>query len=154
MSFRWWLRPHAPDCRMATCMVLSCAVMACTSGQDDDGSPSDQSAIVTCPTEDAAQKTALAKIASVAATCGDVPPPAHGPIRPFRGYWPSAISYTPAFHRGRDSFYAPPEAQWVLGKFAYGFDFDLVGEDVDIWLLRGCSGTWEKLGTAVTTEEG
>jgi len=57
-------------------------------------------------------------------------------------------------HRGRDLFLVPGEPQWIIGKFAYGIaDKDLKDEEVDIYLLRGCTGSWEKLGTAVTTQD-
>lgn len=58
-------------------------------------------------------------------------------------------------HRGRDLFVNPGAPQWIIGKFAYGLtDKDLKGEDVDIYLLRGCQGPWEKLGSAQTTNDG
>jgi len=58
-------------------------------------------------------------------------------------------------HRGRDMFYNPTDAQWIMGKFSYGtFDDDIKGEFVDIYLLRDCADTWEFLGTATTTEDG
>jgi len=59
-------------------------------------------------------------------------------------------------HRGYDMFYRESDEQWVLGKFAEGnvFDFDLENEEVSIYLLRGCSGEWEFLGTAFTTDDG
>jgi phosphatidate phosphatase PAH1 len=58
-------------------------------------------------------------------------------------------------HRGRDAIYTVGQAQWIIGKFAYGTnDKDLKDEDVDVWLDRGCGGAWEKLGTTRTTEEG
>lgn len=45
--------------------------------------------------------------------------------------------------------------QWVLGKFAYGVaDKDIHDEEVDIWLNRDCGSKWEKLGTALTTNDG
>ncbi len=59
-----------------------------------------------------------------------------------------------ARHRGRDLFLLPGTPQWVLGKFAYGpADKDLTDEDVDVYLLRGCGASWEKVGTYRTTEE-
>jgi len=60
-----------------------------------------------------------------------------------------------ANHRARDLILAPGMDQWVLGKFAYGVvDKDIKDEEVDIWLNRDCGTTWEKLGTAVTTQDG
>ncbi|WP_437593289.1 lipin/Ned1/Smp2 family protein [Sorangium sp. So ce1000] len=56
-------------------------------------------------------------------------------------------------HRGRDLYLAPDDPQWIIGKFAYGLtDKDLKDERVDIYLLRGCGGAWERLGSANTTE--
>lgn len=58
-------------------------------------------------------------------------------------------------HRGRDMFYNPGDAQWVLAKFAYGVtDWDLEGERVDLFLLRDCGDAWESLGSIDTTYEG
>lgn len=58
-------------------------------------------------------------------------------------------------HRGRDMFYNPGDAQWVLAKFSYGpTDWDLEGERLDLFLLRDCIGDWEPLGTIDTTYEG
>src|SRR5690606_39947403 len=43
---------------------------------------------------------------------------------------------------------------WLLGKFAYGeIDKDLKDEQVDVYVLRNCTGAWELLGSAMTTEE-
>ncbi|MCA9610648.1 MAG: phosphatidylinositol transfer protein, partial [Myxococcales bacterium] len=58
-------------------------------------------------------------------------------------------------HRGRDLFLTDGDAQWALAKFAYGIDDDdIKDEDVDIYLLRGCEGSWEHLGVATTTYDG
>ena len=62
-----------------------------------------------------------------------------------------------ANHRGRDLFLKPGQQQWALAKFAYGAptpDNDLQDEDVDVWLLRDCGSSWEKVGTFVTTNDG
>lgn len=60
-----------------------------------------------------------------------------------------------ANHRGRDQIVAVGDPQWIIGKFAYGLiDKDLKGEEVDVYVERGCAGQWEKLGTATTTAEG
>jgi hypothetical protein len=46
--------------------------------------------------------------------------------------------------------------QWLIARIAYGtlpfVDSPLVGEEVDIYLSRGCSANWEKLGTVTTTQ--
>ncbi|NJK32401.1 MAG: phosphatidylinositol transfer protein [Deltaproteobacteria bacterium] len=58
-------------------------------------------------------------------------------------------------HRIRDMFYVPGEPQWLLGKFTYGLtDKDLTEERVDVYVLRGCQGPWELLGSAHTTDDG
>jgi LNS2 (Lipin/Ned1/Smp2) len=86
----------------------------------------------------------------------DAPPPDPGA----KGSWNHTIE-SPIIaaignpnHRGRDLFLNPGDAQWIIGKFAYGLiDKDLKGENVDVYLLRDCGDTWEKLGTAVTTQD-
>lgn len=63
-----------------------------------------------------------------------------------------AAASGPAFHRGRDQIYATGDAQWVIGKMTYTYlDKDLKDEAVDVFVERGCSGTWEKLGATRTT---
>ncbi|MGH1342119.1 MAG: LNS2 domain-containing protein [Nannocystales bacterium] len=58
-------------------------------------------------------------------------------------------------HRGYDMFYNPDEWQWVMAKFAYGpTDWDLAGEQVDLFLLEGCEGEFEPLGSVFTTDDG
>lgn len=58
-------------------------------------------------------------------------------------------------HRGYDMFYNPGDWQWVMAKFAYGAaDWDLAGERVDLFLLEGCEGEFEPLGSAFTTDDG
>lgn len=59
-------------------------------------------------------------------------------------------------HRGRDMFYLEDDDHWVLAKFADSgiFDFDYHGDEVSIYLLRGCTGDWEFLGTAYASEDG
>ena len=60
-----------------------------------------------------------------------------------------------ARHRGRDLFLTAGEPQWLLARFAYGlFDAPLVGEEVDIAVLRGCGASWETLGTVKTSRSG
>ncbi len=75
-----------------------------------------------------------------------------GPARPWHGSAP----FGSANHRGRDLFLElnATSPQWVLAKFAYGaaiLEAGIKGEDVDVYLLRDCGNTWEKLGTTQTT---
>lgn len=66
----------------------------------------------------------------------------------------ATTSLGPPRHRGRDLFLRPGKPQWAIGKFAYGpADKDLSSEEVDVWLLRGCGATWEKVGTFTTTND-
>ena len=108
-----------------------------------------------CSVTDPAQLQAIAGIATVAASCAADPGPSLGSVQPFQ----HPVEHLPlsklgANHRGRDAFFAVGEPQWVMGKFSYGpNDQDLKDELVEIYLLRGCSGTWENLGTATTTRE-
>ncbi len=85
------------------------------------------------------------------------PPPAcnaapadPGPARAWRHAAPGGA----ANHRGRDLFVNPGAAQWIIGNFQYGLgpvEGGLQDEEVDIYLLRNCGTTWEKLGTTLTT---
>ena len=86
----------------------------------------------------------------------DTPLPDLGPERDFEHTSSSIFSATSnPHHRGRDLFVNPGEPVWVIGKFTYGLvDKDLKDEEVDVWMLRDCAGTWEKVGTSITTEEG
>jgi phosphatidate phosphatase PAH1 len=86
----------------------------------------------------------------------DAPPPDPGQARAWN-HWSATlvVSSGSPNHRGRDQFYNPGDEQWILGKMAYGLtDQDLTDEEVDIYLLRDCGSTWEKLGTTFTTNEG
>jgi hypothetical protein len=78
----------------------------------------------------------------------DAAPVDPGPARAWRHKVPAGA----ANHRGRDLFLNPGAPQWVIAAFRYGvLDAALTDEEVDIYLLRACGATWEKLGTALTT---
>ncbi len=87
--------------------------------------------------------------------CGQLPScdaavPDLGPGEGFTGKAPRGNP----FHRGHDQYFQEGQDQWVIGKFSYGnfvFRGDLKGEKVDVYLLRGCGQSWEKLGSALTT---
>jgi hypothetical protein len=85
----------------------------------------------------------------------DGPLPDVGPKRSWKHTSSTLIAASGfANHRGRDLLLTPTNEQWIIGKFAYGvFDKDLKDEEVDVWLDRDCGSSWEKLGTALTTEE-
>lgn len=77
-----------------------------------------------------------------------------GPKRSWKHSVSSPVIVATGFpnHRGRDLILRPNDEQWVIGKFAYGVvDKDLKDEEVDVWLDRDCGGSWEKLGTTLTT---
>jgi hypothetical protein len=86
----------------------------------------------------------------------DAPPPPPGPARSWNHSIESPVivfSGSPN-HRGRDLFLNPGDEQWIIAKFAYGVaDKDLKEEEVDIYVLRDCGASWEKLGTTMTTAE-
>jgi hypothetical protein len=85
----------------------------------------------------------------------NTPLPNVGPSRPWK-HTGSLLIVAAGFanHRGRDLLLTPTSQQWIIGKFAYGvIDKDLKDEEVDVWLNRDCGATWEKLGTALTTQE-
>jgi hypothetical protein len=96
------------------------------------------------------------------AMCAPIPacntaPPAAGPAEPWNHSIASPIIVASGGpnHRGRDLFLNPGDPQWIIAKFAYGLiDKDLKDEKVDIYLLRDCGSSWEKLGSTMTTNEG
>lgn len=136
----------------ATALV---ALAGCAAEDADDGSSDDALTGARCPTTKAAEIRALGDVAAQAARCAtDTTAPAFSP-RGFAHTRNHASSLLPAQHRGRDAFYPVGNDQWVLGKFAYGLsDKDIKGEEVDVFVQRGCAGAWEKLGTATTTQDG
>jgi hypothetical protein len=137
-------------------LALLAACAKASDGSDDGPAESNftaANAVSPCSGLDGPSMQAIQEIAHVAATCGAHPVPAAEPFRPWANKVESeALALLPANHRGRDLFLTPDEAQWVIGKFAYGpIDSSLVGEEVDISVLRECTGEWERLGTAKTT---
>ncbi|WP_437490993.1 phosphatidylinositol transfer protein [Sorangium sp. So ce1014] len=83
----------------------------------------------------------------------DAPPPAVLP-RGFRHTRSRLVASGWPRHRGRDLFARPEGPQWAIAKLAYGpQDDDLEDEDVEAYLLRGCSGPWERLGTFRTSDD-
>lgn len=88
--------------------------------------------------------------------CAGPSSPTLGKKRSWKNFLSSWITlFGEPNHRGRDQIFVEGHPQTLIGKFAYGlFDKDLKGEEVDIFVERGCSGAWEKLGTAVTTNDG
>jgi hypothetical protein len=84
------------------------------------------------------------------------PLPDLGPLRPFQSTTSSILTATGApLHRGRDMFVKEGDKAWVLAKFTYGIlDADLKGEEIDIYLSRGCKENWEKLATVTTSTDG
>jgi hypothetical protein len=85
----------------------------------------------------------------------DAPLTAAGPARGFKHTRSKLVVQTgQPRHRGRDLFVQVGAPQWVIGKFAYGtVDKDLSDEEIDVFLLRGCGPTWEKIGTFVTSDD-
>lgn len=86
----------------------------------------------------------------------DAPSPSAGPTLDWNHFESTLVTASGAQrHRGRDMFYNPGDAHWALAKFAYGpTDWDLSGEQVDLFLLRNCEGDWEPLGPVLTTFDG
>ncbi|MBL8718774.1 MAG: phosphatidylinositol transfer protein [Myxococcales bacterium] len=114
----------------------------------DSGMPTDTS-VADTPTETPPTECALRP------TC-DGAPPAPGAKRSWRHTTSSVTAALgSARHRGRDLFLLEGAQTWLLAKFAYGTaDKDIKDEDVDVWLQRGCSGPWKKIGTFATTNDG
>ncbi|WP_433936029.1 phosphatidylinositol transfer protein [Sorangium cellulosum] len=83
----------------------------------------------------------------------DAPPPLALP-RGFRHTRSRLVASGWPRHRGRDLFVRADGHQWAIAKFAYGpLDDDLEDEDVEAYLLRGCSGDWERLGAFRTSDD-
>jgi len=87
--------------------------------------------------------------------CNGSSSPTLGAKRDWKHTTTSVIVFSgSANHRGRDQIFIEGAPQWVIGKFSYNTaDKDLKDEEVDIFLERDCGGQWEKLGTALTTNE-
>lgn len=95
------------------------------------------------------KKFACAPIASCDAALPDF-----GEARGFRHTSSKITALQFANHRGRDMFYNPGDDVWVMAKFAYGvIDKDLVDEDIDIYLERGCGQSWELVDTVRTSSD-
>lgn len=110
------------------------------SASDTDPSADDSAAAL------AAGCTAI-DIAKVADRC-DAAPPSVSP----EGFRHEKFNDPPK-HRGRDMFYREGEAQYLLGKFAYGtLDDRMKDEDVDIFVLEGCGTQWKKLARVRTSK--
>lgn len=90
------------------------------------------------------------------AACDSVPAPSVGARRRFRHRRSSIVTALGAAnHRGRDLLLRPGDRQIAIAKFAYGpTDKDLVDEEVDVFLLRDYKGSWERVGTALTSDDG
>lgn len=135
---------HAPTLSKAFLgLVFAPALLAsgCAEAGDD-----------TSTSVDDVSATAFTCIADTA--CNAAPPPT-GPKRGFRRFESHFIAALGQRHRGRDLFLNPGDQVWAIAKFAYGpTDKDIHDEDVDVYLARDCGDTWEKLGTARTTEDG
>jgi hypothetical protein len=83
----------------------------------------------------------------------DLPPPPPGPLLDWEHTESSIVTNAGGpRHRGRDMFYVPGDPQWVMAKFAYAAnDWDLSGEQVDVYLQRDCADAWEMVAIATTT---
>ncbi|NOU30397.1 MAG: phosphatidylinositol transfer protein [Polyangiaceae bacterium] len=138
--------------------VLSLLVVGCAAAEDG-ASEDDVVTKPACPSTKPATVAALKAVAAQAEACGASAPATPNRQRAWTHATSSAlIASARPNHRGRDNFYAEGAPQWILGKFSYGLaDKDLKGEQVDIYVQRGCSGAWEELrlsSPAITTQEG
>jgi hypothetical protein len=134
MIVRTFVRPS----QLGSFIALASIVAGCSSADLEESAESQSAELRVCP---------------VITACDAAPPPAER--RAFRSFGSTLLSATSApNHRGHDAFLVAGEEQWLIGKFAYGlFDKDLKNEDVDVYVLRNCGSTWEKLGTARTTQD-
>ncbi len=131
-------------------------------GGASDASPAQDDARPVEPGPDAAPATDAAQRADASAgSCApiacDAAPPVPGPLVMWRNPIEAglSISFGAPRHRGHDLFLRDGDPQWAIAKLAYGsVDKDLHDEEVEVWVLRGCAGSWEPLGTAITTRDG
>jgi hypothetical protein len=104
----------------------------------------------------ASDEQALTQACSLPSAC-DAAPPSPGAAAGFRKRSSTIKSWLgKPNHRVHDLLLTPGDAQWVIGTFAYdGIAVsNIEGEDVDVYLLRGCGSRWELLGTSRTTDDG
>lgn len=105
----------------------------------------------TSESNDSVTKAVVAPVCGLTPTCDTAP--VLGQPKGFVGKKPSGA----AWHHGRDLYLNELEDQWVIGKFQYGnylFRSPLIGEEVEVQLLRTCGGEWESLGKTRTTKKG
>lgn len=58
-------------------------------------------------------------------------------------------------HHARDVIAIEGQPVWIIGKFTYGYlDALLKGEEVDIYLAKGCNSALQKIGSTKTTQVG
>jgi hypothetical protein len=124
-----------------------------TSGADGSEATGPNDDTTEGPDPDTGGSTGAPPVECLPIPACDAPPPNAGPLVDWEHFESTLVTASGGErHRGRDMFYNPGDAQWVMGKFAYGpTDWDLSGERVDLFLLRGCEGDWEPLGPVVTT---
>jgi hypothetical protein len=132
------------------------ATTAATDVDDAEGTGTDDGVDTTAGPTDDGTTTGSPPVECMPVPSCDAPPPSAGPTLDWENFESNLVSNSGAVrHRGRDMFYNPGDAHWVMAKFAYGpTDWDLSGERVDLFLLRNCEGDWEPLGPAYTTFDG
>jgi hypothetical protein len=115
--------------------------------------PAPPADVPTLPTDAGAPPGDGGSLCPLTPAC-DAPPPAPSPTTSWRHLTTQVtVRLGSPRHRGRDMFYRVGDPQWAMAKFAYGLnDDDLNDEDVEVFLLRGCT-TWERLGTARTSRD-
>lgn len=102
---------------------------------------------------DSASAELSARVCTAPVACDAAPP--RLPTRGFAHVSSSLAAFGSSNHRVRDLVVHEGETQWLLGKFAYGVnDKDIHDETVEVYVQRGCTGGWEKLGEARTTNDG
>jgi hypothetical protein len=129
------------------------AAGARSDGPADNGTEGASPVGATPPPSPSASSPSLAAC-TAQPSCTGTTSPELAPQRSFNHYLGSVTAASgPAFHRGRDQMISVGDPQWVIGHMTYTYiDKDLLDEDVDIFVERGCAGTWEKLGSTRTTD--
>lgn len=146
--------------RLLASTALIALTAACT--PSSDAAPSSTSAAPALRASVAKDVASMATASSAAPPIAIAPPSACDapfdlptPKGRFEHLRSSAVTKLgSARHRARDLLVPPAEAQWLIGKFAYGpLDKDLEDELVHVYVLRGCKA-WEELGQRRTSEDG
>jgi hypothetical protein len=121
------------------------------------GNPTDSSSDASPGSSSAANPTVLPQSCKIAVDCQQALPD-FGKATGFKNSSnasKASASIKGGVHRGRDAMINEGQDPFLIVKFAYSLsENDVLGEEVDIYLSKGCGGGWSKIGTEITSENG